>query len=150
MKETLKRYWPLLREYKFYYFIVFIGILLTVSATAATAQIMQPLMDDMFIKRDPKMLVYIPLMLIGIYVAKSIGRYLQSVYMNYIGLSMVTRLRALLLEKMLHLDMQKQLESRSGEMIARITGDIGRVQYFVSNMLPELFREALTVVGLVA
>ena len=150
MKETLKRYWPLLREYKFYYFIVFIGILLTVSATAATAQIMQPLMDDMFIKRDPKMLVYIPLMLIGIYVAKSTGRYLQSVYMNYIGLSMVTRLRALLLEKMLHLDMQKQLESRSGEMIARITGDIGRVQYFVSNMLPELFREALTVVGLVA
>ena len=149
MKNIFLRYWPYLRDYKFYYFIVFIGIILTVSATAATAQIMKPLMDDMFIARDPKMLVYIPLMLIGIYVAKSLGRYLQSVYMNYIGLSMVTRLREVLLEKILHLDMEKLQASRSGEMISRITNDIGRVQYFVSNMLPELVREVLTVVGLI-
>ena len=142
MKNIFIRYWPYLKEYKFYYFIVFIGILLTVAATAATAQIMQPLMDDMFIARDPQMLIHIPLMLIGIYIAKSIGRYLQSVYMNYIGLSMVTRLREVLLEKILHLDMEKLQASRSGEMISRITNDIGRVQYFVSNMLPELFRES--------
>ena len=150
MKQIFLRYWPYLKEYKFYYFIIFIGIILTVSATAATAQIMQPLMDDMFIARDPNMLVYIPLMLIGIYIAKSVGRYLQSVYMNYIGLSMVTRIRELLLEKILHLDMEKLQATRSGEMISRITNDIGRVQYFVSNMLPELLREVLTVVGLIA
>jgi subfamily B ATP-binding cassette protein MsbA len=150
LKNIFKRYWPYLREYKVYYFIVFIGIVLTVAATAGTAQIMQPLMDDMFIARDPKMLYIIPLLLIGIYIAKSFGRYLQSVFMNYIGLSMVTRLREVLLEKILHLDMQVLFANRSGEMISRVTNDIGRVQYFVSNMLPELIRETLTVVGLVA
>ena len=150
MKKTFKRYLPYLKQYKFYYFLVFIGIILTVSATAATAQIMQPLMDDMFIKRDPKMLYMIPFMLIGIYVAKSLGRYLQSVYMNYIGLSVVTELREVLLEKILHLDMKVLYANRSGEMISRVTNDINRVQYFVSNMLPELIREVLTVVGLVA
>ena len=146
----MKRYWPYLKEYKFYYFIVFIGIILTVSATAGTAEIMKYLMDDMFIGRDPSMLYIIPLALIGLYVGKSLGRYLQSVYMNYIGLSMVTRLREVLLEKILYLDMQVLYANRSGEMISRVTNDIGRVQYFVSNMLPELVREALTVVGLVA
>lgn len=150
MKRTIKRYWPFLKEYKLYYFVVLIGILLTVSATAATAQIMQPLMDDMFIAKDPKMLLLIPMMLIGIYTAKSIGRYLQSVYMNYIGLHIVSRLREVLLEKMLYLDMAFVYAHRSGEMISRITNDITRVQYFVSNMLPELFREILTVFGLVA
>ncbi len=150
MKRTIKRYWPYLKEYKLYYFIVLIGILLTVAATAGTAQIMQPLMDDMFIAKDPKMLYMIPLMLIGIYLAKSIGRYLQSVFMNYIGLHIVSRLREVLLDKMLHLDMSFVYANRSGEMISRITNDINRVQYFVSNMLPELFREILTVVGLVA
>lgn len=150
MKKTIKRYWPFLKEYKSYYLIVFIGILLTVSATAATAHIMQPLMDEMFIARDPKMLYMIPLMLIGIYFAKSIGRYLQSVYMNYIGLHVISRLRELLLEKMLYMDMAYVYANRSGEMISRITNDINRVQYFVSNMLPELFREVLTVIGLVA
>jgi len=150
LKRTIKRYWPYLKEYKLYYFIVLIGILLTVAATAGTAQIMQPLMDDMFIAKDPKMLYMIPLMLIGIYLAKSIGRYLQSVFMNYIGLHIVSRLREVLLDKMLHLDMSFVYANRSGEMISRITNDINRVQYFVSNMLPELFREILTVVGLVA
>ncbi len=150
LKRTFKRYWPLLKAYKLYYFIIFIGIILTVSATAGTAEIMKYVMDDMFIGRDPTMLYKIPLALVGIYLAKSIGRYMQSVYMNYIGLSMVTRLREMLLDKMLHLDMQKQYESRSGEMISRITNDINRVQYFVSNMLPELLREVMTAVGLIA
>jgi subfamily B ATP-binding cassette protein MsbA len=149
MKRTIKRYWPLLKEYKLSYFIVFIGIIMTVAATAATAQIMEPLMDKMFIAKDPSMLYWIPSMLIGIYVVKSIGRYLQSVFMNYIGLHVISRLREILLEKMLHLDMAYIYANRSGEMISRITNDINRVQYFVSNMLPDFLREILTVVGLV-
>ncbi len=149
MRATLRRYWPYLRNYKFYYFLVFIGIVLTVSATAATAHIMQPLMDKMFIERDKEMLLYIPLGLIGIYVVKSVGRYIQSVYMSYIGLHVISLLRERLLEKMLYLDMEFLYTNRSGDLISRITNDITRIQYFVSNMLPELFRETLTVIALV-
>lgn len=149
MKKILKKYWPYMRSYKLQYVIVLVGMILTVSATAATAQIMQPLMDDMFIAKDPKMIYLIPMMLIGIYVAKSVGRYLQSVFMNYIGLSIVTRLRSHLLEKMLHMEMGFLHANRSGELISRIINDIGRVQYFVSNMLPELVREVITVFALV-
>jgi subfamily B ATP-binding cassette protein MsbA len=38
--------------------------------------------------------------------------------------------------------------NRSGELISRVTNDIERIRYFVSNMLPELFRESLTVIAL--
>ena len=150
LKKILKRYLPYLKNYKFQYFLVFIGILLTVSATVATAQIMQPLMDDLFISKKEEMLVYIPLLLLGIYFIKAIGRYIQSVYMNYIGQHMVTRLREILLEKIISLDMAFLYTNRSGELISRVTNDISRIQYFVSNMLPELFRESITVVALVA
>ncbi len=122
---------------------------MTVSATAATAHIMQPLMDDMFIDRDPKMLYLIPIALILIYIIKSAGRYIQSVYMNYIGMHIVSRLRETLLGKILSLDMQFLFSNRSGDLISRVTNDITRVQYFVSNMLPELFRESLTVLALI-
>ncbi len=149
MRATLRRYWPYLKNYKFYYVLVFIGIILTVSATAATAHIMQPLMDTMFIERDASMLLYIPLGLIGIYIVKSVGRYIQSVYMSYIGLHVISLLRERLLEKMLYLDMEFLYKNRSGDLISRITNDINRIQYFVSNMLPELFRETLTVIALV-
>jgi len=149
LKKVLKRFFPYIKEYKLQYFLVLIGIILTVSATTATAQIMKPLMDDMFISRKEEMLLLIPLGLIGIYFLKAIGRYIQSVYMNYIGLHIVTRFREMLLEKMICLDMGFLYTNRSGELISRVTNDIGRIQYFVSNMLPELFRESLTVIALI-
>jgi subfamily B ATP-binding cassette protein MsbA len=130
--------------------MVLIGILLTVTATAGTAQIMQPLMDNMFIKKEADMLYIIPALLVGIYVIKSLGRYLQAVYNTYIGMHIVSRLRENLLDKIVHMDMQFLYTNRSGELISRITNDIARIQYFVSTMMPELVRESLTVVALVA
>ncbi len=149
MKKIFKRYWPYIKEYKLQYLFVLAGIILTVAATTATAQIMKPLMDDMFIARKEEMLYIIPIALIVIYFLKAVGRYVQSVFMNYIGQHIVTRFRELLLEKIIHLDMTFLYLNRSGELISRVTNDINRIQYFVSNMLPELFRESLTVIALV-
>jgi subfamily B ATP-binding cassette protein MsbA len=149
LKQALKRYFPYMKSYGGYYLLVLIGIVMTVAATLATAQIVQPMMDDMFIAKDESMLLLIPLSFIAIFFVKSTGRYLQSVYMNYIGMHIVSRLREVLLEKMLFLDMRFLFSNRSGELISRITNDIGRVQYFVSNMLPELLREGITAIGLI-
>jgi len=149
LKYFIIKYWPFIKEYKFQYMLVLIGILLTVSATAATAHIMKPLMDDMFIDRKEEMLILIPLGLISIYFVKAVGRYIQAVYMNYIGMHIISRFREMLLEKMINLDMGFLYLNRSGELISRVTNDINRIQYFVANMLPELFRETLTVVALI-
>jgi len=140
---------PYLKDYKLQYFLVFIGIVLTVSATAATAHIMKPLMDDMFIAKKEEMLYLIPFGLVGIYLFKAIGRYVQTVYMNYIGQHVITRFREILLEKMINLDMSFLYLNRSGELISRVTNDIERIRYFVSKMLPDLLSESLTVISLV-
>ena len=148
MKTIMKRYLPYIKSYKIQYIFVFFGIILTVGATIATAEIMKYVMDDMLIEQKEEMLYLIPLSLIGIYVVKGIGRYVQSVFMSYIGQHMVTRFREILLDKIMNLDMGFLYINRSGELISRVTNDIQRIQYFVSNMLPELFRETLTVIGL--
>jgi len=150
LKKVLKRFWPYIKEYKPQYLLVLFGIILTVSATTATAYIMKPLMDDMFISRKEEMLYLIPLGLIGIYFFKAIGRYIQSVYMNYIGQHVISRFREILLSKIISLDMSFLYKNRSGELISRVVNDIGRIEYFVSNMLPELFRESITIVALLA
>ncbi|MFT5661983.1 MAG: subfamily B ATP-binding cassette protein MsbA [Sulfurimonas sp.] len=149
LKAILKRYWPYIIEYKVQYFLVLIGIIVTTLATLGTAHIMKPLMDDMFIERKEEMLYLIPIALVAIYFFKAIGRYIQSVYMNYIGQHIVTRFREMLLEKIINLDMTFLYLNRSGELISRVTNDIARIQYFAANMLPELFREGLTVIALI-
>jgi len=60
--------------------------------------------------------------------------------MEYIGQSIITRFRELLLDKMVYLDVSFLYKNRSGELISRVTNDIARIQYFVSNMLPDMFR----------
>ncbi len=149
MKKILLRYLPYIKEYKLQYFYVVIGILFTVSATTATAHIMKPLMDEMFINKKEEMLYLIPIGLILIYIIKAVGRYIQSVYMTYIGFHIITRFREIILEKIISLDMAFLYVNRSGELMSRVTNDITRIQYFVANMLPEFFREILTVIALI-
>ena len=69
--------------------------------------------------------------------------------MSYIGQHVITRLREVLLDKIISLDMGFLYKNRSGELISRIVSDINRIEYFVSNMLPELFREIITVIALI-
>ena len=149
MRETFRRYKPYFKDYTFHYFIVLIGITMVVSGTMATAEIMKWVIDEMFIAKDPKMLVIVPLGLIAIYIIKAIGSYLQTVYMQYIGLNIITRIREELLEKVISLDMMFLFKNKSGELISRITNDITRIQYFVTNMLPDLVRNVLTIIGLI-
>ena len=149
MKETFRRYKPYFKDYKLQFVFVIIGIIMTVSATAGLAHVMQPMMDEMFINRDAQMLTMIPFAVVGIYMVKSVGRYIQSASMAYIGQHIIARMRERLLEKMLYLEMQFLYANRSGEMISRLTNDINQMRYFVSNMLPEFIRDLLTVVALI-
>ena len=149
MKKVLYRYLPYILEYKIQYLFVLIGILLTVTATAGTAHVMKYVTDDMLIEKKEEMLYIIPFVLIAIYALKSVGRYIQSIFTKYIGMHIVSRFREILLEKIIRLDMVFLYMNRSGELISRVTNDIGRIQYFVSNMLPELLSEILTVIALI-
>ena len=149
MKNIIKRFWPYIKEYKFYYMLVVFGGLLIVISTVGTAQIMKPMMDEMFINKKEEMLYIIPLGLIGLYLTKGVGKYIQNVFMQYIGQSIITRFREILLEKIISLDMGYLYTNRSGELISRVTNDISRIQFFVSNMLPDMFRDLITVISLI-
>jgi len=148
LKEIIRRFWPYIKEYKLYYLLVIFGGILIVISTAGTAHIMKPLMDDMFIKKEKDMLYLIPMGLVAIFVIKAVGKYIQTIFMEKIGQSIITRFREILLRKMISMDMSYLYTNRSGELISRVTNDIGRIQYFVSNMLPDMFRDVITLFAL--
>src|SRR5918992_3967628 len=71
------------------------GLLAAVVATmeGATAWLVKPAMDEIFIKRDARMLVVIPLLLLGAYVVKGVARYGQTYLMASVGERVVARVR---------------------------------------------------------
>jgi subfamily B ATP-binding cassette protein MsbA len=139
---------PYLKSHKKEFIFVVFGIIASAGATVLIAHIIQPILDDIFIAKDKEMLYFIPPFLILIYFIKSFGRYIQTFYTAFIGHSIVAELRKEMLKKILNFDFEYINSLRSGELQSRLNGDVTRVRYVVSEMIPELSREIVTVISL--
>lgn len=149
MKSFFRRFYPYIKNYYLYFFIAFLATLLTAACTAWGTYLVKPVLDDIFIKKDTQMLVFLPFLVVLAYFGKSFGMYVQMYFMNYIGLDIVRKIRDRMLGHLLKMEMEFFNKMRSGELISRITNDIGLIRASVSNFLAEFVRESLTVIGLI-
>lgn len=116
-------------------------------STAGAAYLVQPALDEIFIKKDEAALMYIPLLLIGVFVAKGVGLFIQKFLMSYCGIKVLERLRYELFAKIICLPLDFFGETRVGMLMSRIINDVN----LISSSLPELIRMAqhvLTMIGL--
>ena len=150
MKELFKQYLPYLIGYKKQFVFAIFGMIAVAIGTAATAHIIQPLLDEVFIDKNKASLVTVPLLLILAFTLKGLGQYVQTYYMSYIGLDVVKKLRNNLVNHLTYLDMHFFQNMHTGEILSRITNDITRIQNVVTTMIPYLIREALTIAALTA
>lgn len=149
MRDFFKQYAPYYKNYYLYFFYSFIGIILVSGATSGTAYAIQPLLDDIFINKDEKMLNIMPFIIIALYAAKGFGGYIQAYYISYVGQDITRIVRDKLFSHILTLDMDFFQKKHGGELVSRITNDINRIQRAISNSVAEFIRESLTIVGLV-
>jgi subfamily B ATP-binding cassette protein MsbA len=148
MKELLKQYLPYLSGYKREFFFAILGMIGVAVGTAGTAQLVKPVLDDVFINKDTQMLIVMPFLLFAVFALKGIGGYIQTYYTSYIGQDVVRKLRDNLVSHLTHLDMRFFRQMHSGEILSRITNDISRIQTVVANIIPDLIRETLTIIAL--
>ncbi|QKF61196.1 lipid A export ATP-binding/permease protein [Campylobacter curvus] len=148
LRDILRRFAPYFRDYIPYFVIAFVGMLLASGGTAATAYMVKPVLNEIFIEKEKTWLYLLPLGIVIVYVAKNLGTFLQAYYTAYIGQDVIRRFREKMLQNLLGLDMKFFNTYRTGELISRTTNDIDRIRAIVSTMVPEFIRESLTIVGL--
>jgi len=148
MENLLKQYLPYLVGYKKQFFFAVLGMIAVAVGTAGTAQLIKPVLDDVFINKDIEMLKIMPFLLIGVFTLKGIGKYIQTYYTSYIGQDVVRKLRDKLVLHLTYLDMNFFKTIHSGELLSRVTNDISRIQMVVANIIPDLIRESLTILAL--
>ena len=148
MKNLFKQYLPYLMGYKRQFIFAILGMLAVAIGTAGTAQIIKPVLDDVFVAKDATMLGIIPFLLIAVFTLKGVGQYIQTYYMSYIGLDVVRKLRNNLVSHLTYQDMQFFKTIHTGEILSRVTNDITRIQTVVTNMIPNIIRESLTIIAL--
>ena len=116
--------------------------------TMGTAQMIKPLLDDIFVAKDSDMLSVMPFIIIAVFSLKGIGQYIQTYYMSFIGLDVVRKLRDNLVTHLTYQDISFFQTMHSGEILSRVTNDIGRIQNVVTKIIPDFIRESLTIVAL--
>ena len=148
MKDLLKQYLPYLSGYKKQFFFAILGMIAVAAGTTGTAQLIKPVLDDVFINKDVDMLALMPFLLVGVFMLKGIGTYIQTYYTSYIGQDVVRKLRNKLVSHITYLDMGFFKHIHTGEILSRVTNDISRIQMVVANIIPDLIRETLTILAL--
>ena len=148
MRELFKQYLPYLAGYKKQFFFAIIGMIMVAAGTAGTAQLMKPVLDDVFVNKDLDMLSLIPLLFFIVFALKGIGAYVQTYYTSYIGQDVVRKLRNQMVSHITYQDMSFFKKIHTGELLSRSTNDITRIQSVVANIIPELMRETLIIIAL--
>lgn len=137
-------FWP----YKWRILFAMLCAMVVSAATGATAYLIKPAMDEIFVNKDATALVMIPLAYLGVIVAKSFARFYQVYIMNVTGFIILDKLRRELFERMMVLPLRFYEESQVGMLMSRVLGDVMGIRNSVPSLVM-MIREGFTMIGLV-
>ncbi len=123
--------------------MIFVSLL-----TAGEAYLVKHVVDDVFITKDTKLLLLIPIAVILLFLIKGILDYGQAYLMNFVGLRVVADLREKLYNHLQDLSLSFFTKMPTGILISRITNDVNLIQASVSNVVTGLLKDVFTIVGL--
>lgn len=128
--------------------LAMVCMMVMAGTTSATAFLVKPVLDDIFMKKDRQMLVLIPAVVILLYIFRGFAMYGQEYLMQYVGQNIIKQLRDDLYSKISSLPLAFFHEMKTGVLMARITNDVSIIKNMVSNAVTGAFRDSFTVLGL--
>ncbi len=143
-----RRLLALIKDNWFRLFLAMACMMVIALATSATAFLVKPALDDIFFNKDIKMLKLIPIAVIIIYLLRGLGMYGQTYLMNYVGESVIRRLRNTLYDHIQDLPISFFHKEKTGTLMSRVTNDVGVIKSMVSTAVTGALKDAFTIVGL--
>ena len=120
------------------------------ACTAANAWLMQPMLDDVFVKKDLTLLLLVPAAILAIALVKGGAGYGEAVLMNFVGQRIVADMQARMFGHLMRADLAFFHANSTGKLISRFLTDANLLQSGVSRALTGIIKDSLTLVFLVA
>lgn len=124
-------------------------MIVVATCSAAVVWLTKPAIDKILVARNMRMLVIIPLLMLGVYVIKGIAEYYQGYLIKYVGQKILTNMQIQMYEHLLYADLAYVQSQSSGRLISRFTNDVILMRGAVSNMLVGCAKYFLSVVFLI-
>ncbi|MEA5446606.1 lipid A export permease/ATP-binding protein MsbA [Gammaproteobacteria bacterium AB-CW1] len=151
--DALKVYRRLLRyvvpHWRIFLLAVIAMAIFAVSQAGFPA-ILQPLMDESLVARDPEAIRIIPILLMGLFVIRGITGFLSTFCMHWVGRRVIKQLRTETFRQLLSLPVSYFDQSSTGVLVSKLTYNIEQIAESVTNAITVLVRDTLSVVALFA
>ncbi len=132
----------------FQLFLSMICMVVVAATTSATAFIVKPVIDDIFISKNAFLLKLIPFIVIVLYFFRGLAMYGQEFLLQYVGENIIKKLRDALYDKITDLPLAFFHKERTGVLMSRITNDVTIIKNMVSKAVTGALRDCFTVIGL--
>ncbi len=138
-------------DYWFMFALAMAGMVVYAATETGFAALIKPLLDESFAEGEPAAFVrWMPLLIVGIFMIRGVANFVSTYCMNWVGRQVIKRLRREVFEKFLALPTRFYDENSSGALLSRLTFNIEQVANSTSQVLTTLFKDLLTIIGLVA
>ena len=147
--KILKRlYKDYTKKYLKQIFLAIFFSLLVAASTSSIAWLLDPAIDKIFIQKDQSLLILIPLLIILSFTIKGVSLYLAKVMMINVAEEIKKKLQIDMLGTLINADTQSIDEKHSGKFISNLTYDVTHITNLLSNGILNLFKDSLTLIGL--
>ncbi|NOQ45815.1 MAG: lipid A export permease/ATP-binding protein MsbA [Desulfobulbaceae bacterium] len=147
-REIVTRLSRVLKPYRDKLFIAMVAMVIVAGFNAAQAYMVKPLLDEIFVNKDARMLKLLPLALLFLFLIKGVFYFIYSYLLEWVGQCVIRDLRNRIYEHLNALSLNFFHTTPTGELISRIINDVSLLQGAVSHALIRILRDCFSVIGL--
>ena len=122
--------------------------ILVAASTAAIAWLLDPAIKKIFIDKDQTLIFLIPAFIVVAFSAKGISLYLAKANMIFVGEEIKKLLQFDMISSLIKADTKVIDKKHSGKFISNLTYDVTHITNFLSDAVLALFKDSLTLIGL--
>ena len=126
---------------------VFFSILVAAS-TSATAWLLDPAIDKIFLNRDQSLLLIIPFFIIIAFATKGISLYLAKILMINVAEEVKKKIQINMLSSFIKADTEYIENKHTGKYISNLNFDVNQITMMLSTSFLNFFKDGLTLIGL--
>ena len=122
--------------------------ILVAGSTSAIAWLLDPAIKKLFIEKDQSLIILIPFMIIVAFTTKGLSLYFAKATMITVGEEIKKKLQFDMIKSLIKIDSQIVDKKHSGKFISNLTYDVTHITNLLSNAILILFKDSLTLIGL--
>ena len=117
-------------------------------STSATAWLLDPAIEKIFINKDQTLIILIPLAIIIAFAAKGISLYLAKLLMINVSEEVKKILQIDMLKSFIKADTEVIESNHSGKYISNLNFDVNQITKMLADAFLSIFKDGLTLIGL--